>query len=59
MRHDPHKLIEGCLIAGFAMRAKATYIYVRGEFMYEIKNLQRAIDEAYAGTFLSSRAQYR
>lgn len=50
MRHDPHKLIEGCLIAGFAMRAKTTYIYVRGEFMQEIKNLQRAIDEAYAGT---------
>jgi NADH:ubiquinone oxidoreductase subunit F (NADH-binding) len=30
MRKDPHKLIEGCLIAGFAMRARAGYIYIRG-----------------------------
>ena len=32
MRHDPHLLIEGCLIASFAMRAKACYIYLRGEY---------------------------
>ena len=31
MRHDPHLLIEGCLIASFAMRAHACYIYLRGE----------------------------
>ncbi len=47
MRHDPHKLVEGCLIAGFAMRAVAAYIYVRGEFFNESVALQRAIDEAY------------
>lgn len=35
MRHDPHKLVEGALLVGFAMRAKAAYIYVRGEFWYE------------------------
>ena len=35
MRHDPHKLIEGSLIVGFNMRAKAAYIYVRGEFWVE------------------------
>lgn len=35
LRYDPHKLIEGSLIVGFAMRAKAAYIYVRGEFWYE------------------------
>ena len=29
MRHDPHKLIEGCLIAGVGMRARAGYIYIR------------------------------
>jgi len=52
MRHDPHKLVEGCLLAGFAMRACAAYIYIRGEFMYEAKNLQRAIDEAYAAGYL-------
>eukprot|EP00026_Physarum_polycephalum_P007235 Phypoly_transcript_07293.p1 GENE.Phypoly_transcript_07293~~Phypoly_transcript_07293.p1 ORF type:complete len:516 (-),score=73.91 Phypoly_transcript_07293:110-1612(-) len=47
MRHDPHKLVEGCLLAGYAMRARAAYIYIRGEFYDEAENLQRAIDEAY------------
>ena len=32
IRHDPHKLVEGCLVAGFAMGACAAYIYIRGEF---------------------------
>jgi NADH-quinone oxidoreductase subunit F len=43
------KLIEGCLIAGFAMGAHACYIYVRGEFIRERERLQAAVDEAYAG----------
>jgi NADH-quinone oxidoreductase subunit F len=47
MRHDPHLLIEGCLYAGFAMRAHACYIYVRGEYIRERERLQAAIDEAY------------
>ena len=47
MRHDPHMLVEGCLIAGFAMGAHAGYIYVRGEFIRERERLQAAIDEAY------------
>ena len=46
IRHDPHKLIEGCLVAGFAMRATAAYIYIRGEFVNEARLLQAAIDEA-------------
>ena len=49
IRHDPHKLVEGCLVAGFAMGACAAYIYIRGEFANEAKVLQAAIDEAYAG----------
>ena len=52
MRHDPHKLVEGCLIAGKAMGARAAYIYVRGEFYNETTNLQVAIKEAYAKGFL-------
>lgn len=40
MRHDPHKLIEGCLVAGRAMGARAAYIYIRGEFYNESSNLQ-------------------
>ena len=47
MRHDPHLLVEGCLIAGFAMGAHTGYIYVRGEFIRERERLQAAIDEAY------------
>jgi NADH dehydrogenase (ubiquinone) flavoprotein 1 len=52
MRHDPHKLVEGCLLAGFAMRARAAYIYIRGEFYREAEALQQAIDESYAAGFL-------
>ena len=47
LRHDPHTLIEGCLVAGFAMGAHAAYIYVRGEFIREREALQAAIDECY------------
>ena len=47
MRHDPHLLIEGCLIACFAMRAHAAYIYIRGEYVYEREILEAAIKEAY------------
>ena len=47
MRHDPHTLVEGCLIASFAMGANACYIYIRGEYIREREALQAAIDEAY------------
>jgi NADH-quinone oxidoreductase subunit F len=47
MRHDPHTLVEGCLIAGFAMGANVAYIYVRGEFIRERERLQAAVDQAY------------
>jgi len=52
MRHDPHLLIEGCLIAGFAMGAKAGYIYIRGEFIRERERLQTAIDQAYEANLI-------
>jgi NADH-quinone oxidoreductase subunit F len=48
MRHDPHKLIEGALIASFAMSAHTCYIYIRGEYFRESENLEVAIAEAYA-----------
>ena len=47
MRHDPHLLIEGCLIASYAMRAHACYIYIRGEYVFERERLEVAIKEAY------------
>ncbi len=56
LRHDPHKLIEGCLVAGFAMSAKAAYIYIRGEFIREAENLQAAIDECYDAGLLGKDA---
>ncbi|MDA0307941.1 MAG: NADH-quinone oxidoreductase subunit NuoF [Proteobacteria bacterium] len=56
IRHEPHKLVEGCLMAGFAMRAHAGYIYIRGEFVNEAKALQRAIDEAYEAGLLGKNA---
>jgi len=47
LRGDPHKLVEGALIVGFAMRAKAAYIYVRGEFWVEANELEKAVQEVY------------
>jgi NADH-quinone oxidoreductase subunit F len=47
MRHDPHLLVEGCLIAACAMGASSGYIYIRGEFIRERERLQAAIDQAY------------
>jgi NADH-quinone oxidoreductase subunit F len=47
MRHDPHLLIEGCLVASFAMQAHAAYIYLRGEYVYEREAMERAVKEAY------------
>jgi len=56
IRHEPHKLLEGCLVAGFAMRAHAAYIYIRGEFVNESRRLQAAIDEAYEAGLLGKNA---
>ena len=52
MRHDPHLLVEGCLIASFAMHVHVCYIYVRGEFIRERERLQAAIDQAYAARLI-------
>jgi NADH-quinone oxidoreductase subunit F len=56
IRNDPHKLIEGCLLAGYAMRAHAGYIYIRGEFCNEAARLQAAIDEAYGAGLIGRDA---
>ena len=52
LRHDPHLLVEGALVAAFAMRAHTSYIYVRGEYIREREALQRAVDEAYAAKLI-------
>ncbi len=56
MRHDPHKLIEGALIASFAMGAHHAYIYIRGEFYDEASNLYKAILEAREAGLLGKNA---
>ena len=56
LRHDPHLLAEGCLIAGFAMGANAGYIYVRGEFVREREALECAVAEAYEAGLLGRDA---
>ncbi len=56
IRYDPHKLVEGCLLASVGMGATACYIYIRGEFYNEALNLQAAIDEAYAAGLVGKNA---
>ncbi len=56
MRFDPHRLLEGCLVAGYAMRAIAAYIYIRGEFVQEAINLEIAIKEAYEDGLIGKNA---
>ncbi len=56
IRHDPHKLIEGALVAGFAMGARAAYIYVRGEYIREAETLFAAVQEAYDAGLIGKNA---
>ncbi|WP_459676235.1 NADH-quinone oxidoreductase subunit NuoF [Acidisoma sp. 7E03] len=56
LRNEPHKLVEGCLIAGFAMGATAAYCYIRGEYWLEYTRLQAAVEEAYAAGLLGKNA---
>jgi NADH-quinone oxidoreductase subunit F len=56
LRNEPHKLIEGALLASFAMGANTAYCYVRGEFFRETEALQRAVDEAYAAGMIGDDA---
>src|SRR5262249_30980086 len=56
LRHEPHKLVEGCLLAGVGMGCTACYIYIRGEFIREGDALEGAIREAYAEGLLGKNA---
>ncbi|MEJ6008951.1 NADH-quinone oxidoreductase subunit NuoF [Novosphingobium aquae] len=56
IRHDPHKLIEGALVAGFAMGARAAYIYIRGEYIREAETLFAAVQEAYDARLIGKNA---
>ncbi len=57
IRWDPHQLIEGCLIAAYAIRAQHAYIYCRGEFFEASSVLARAVEEAYAKGYVGADIQ--
>src|SRR5438045_3455295 len=46
MEHDPHAMIEGCLIAAYALKAETAYIYIRGEYWFVKEIVDRALVEA-------------
>ncbi|NJI75101.1 NADH-quinone oxidoreductase subunit NuoF [Sphingobacterium kitahiroshimense] len=52
MTHIPHALLEGMIVSSYALGAKTSYIYVRGEMMPQIRILERAIEQAKAAGFL-------
>ncbi len=52
MEKIPHLLIEGMIISSYTLGAKTAYIYIRGEYMYIVRILEKAIDEAYAAGLL-------
>jgi NADH-quinone oxidoreductase subunit F len=52
MEHIPHLLIEGMIASSYALGAATSYIYIRGEFFYVARILERAIEEAYANGWL-------
>ena len=56
IRNEPHKLIEGCVLASYAIQASICYIYIRGEFYNEAVILQKAIDEAYENGLVGENA---
>ncbi len=53
--YNPHQLIEGILITAYAIQAKITYIYIRGEYHKWIKLMQKALDDAYAKGFIGEK----
>jgi NADH-quinone oxidoreductase subunit F len=52
MEYDPHQLIEGIIVAGYAIGSHQGYIFIRGEYRYLMDILDRAIAEAYARGYL-------
>jgi len=56
LRNDPHRLLEGCLVAGFAMGATACYIYIRGEYFFEAQRVEAAIEQAYEAGLIGKNA---
>ena len=52
LERDPHQLVEGAIIAAYALGVHQAFVFVRGEYARPARRLQRAVDEAYAAGFL-------
>ncbi len=62
LERDPHALVEGIILACFAIRSHKAYVYIRGEYVLQAQRLQAAVDEAYAKGYLGEKpfgADYR
>jgi NADH-quinone oxidoreductase subunit F len=57
MEYDPHQLIEGILIAGYAIQSHQGFIYIRGEYRYLLDIVDKALAEAYAAGYLGKNIQ--
>ena len=57
MEYDPHQMIEGIAIAGYAIQSQKGFIYIRGEYRYLMEIVDRAIEEAYARGYLGQNIQ--
>ena len=55
LERDPHQMIEGMILAAFAIRSRKAYIYIRGEYVKSFKHTQAAVDEAYAKGYLGKK----
>ncbi|MBI3333002.1 MAG: NADH-quinone oxidoreductase subunit NuoF [Candidatus Omnitrophica bacterium] len=57
LERDPHALIEGMIIAAYAIQSRKAYVYIRGEYVRPARRFQKAVDEAYAKGWLGKRIQ--
>ena len=57
MERDPHNLLEGMIIAAYAIGSHKAYVYIRGEYFQSARRLQRAIDEALEQGWLGKDIQ--
>jgi NADH-quinone oxidoreductase subunit F len=55
LEFNPHQLIEGILIASYAMGVRTAYVYIRGEYVKWMRILQKAIDEAYSHGYVGEK----
>ncbi|MDW7682273.1 MAG: NADH-quinone oxidoreductase subunit F, partial [bacterium] len=55
LEENPHMLIEGMILAAYAINAKHCYIYIRGEYGFALQRVQQAVDEAYRAGYLGKK----